>query len=84
MLATAILLSMVLYLVDKNGQWAAFWKTVKFTFCVLLIASIAGGGYYWHETRVPQEQAKKTVAAPADPRAQLKDGETLEPIPPQP
>jgi hypothetical protein len=56
MLAAAILISTVLYLVDKNHVWPQFWKITAT--CLLLIA-LSGGGYYFyaeHRAQVANSQ----------------------------
>jgi hypothetical protein len=39
-LAVAIFLSVVLYLVDKNQQWAQFWKVLKWSSRIAIVGGV--------------------------------------------
>lgn len=60
MLAAAILLAVILYLVDKNQQWPAFWRFVRRgTATLVALAILTVIGFYSYE----KYEAKK--AAPS-------------------
>ena len=57
MLAAAIVLVTVLYLVDKNKVWPQFWKVVGG--CILFVV-LLGGGYYFYDLH----EAKAAASGP--------------------
>jgi hypothetical protein len=63
MLAAAILLATVLYLVDKNQKWSQFWKCVKWGAVTAVIGCALFFGY---ETYMAKAQAHTIVVDPSE------------------
>lgn len=70
-LAIAILISSVLFLIDRNHAWARTWKIAKWTVIVVVtVAVLGGGGWYLYnkwsdarEARRLQEYERAQAAA---------------------
>lgn len=59
-LGLAIVVSTVLYLIDKNGQWSRFWRITKRATVGLVAAAIlAAAGFYFYQ----RHESAKAVAA---------------------
>lgn len=59
MLAAAIILAMVLYLIDRNGQWPKFWRVLKFgAIGILLIAGGLLGVVEWSDHQMAMKNAR--------------------------
>ena len=49
-LGIALLLSVILYLIDKNAAWPKFWRFVKVSSATVVLLGILGGtGYYFYQ-----------------------------------
>lgn len=60
MLAAAILLATILYLVDKNQAWPKFWRFLKFgAIAVVIVTGIGFGWLKWSD-----HQAAKAAMTP--------------------
>jgi uncharacterized membrane protein YsdA (DUF1294 family) len=73
LLAASILLSTILYLVDKNRCWRVFWRVSA---ALILVAVLGGAGLYFYAEHHQKSQATPNVAW--DDASKLPPGYTLD------
>lgn len=59
-LAIAIVISSVLFLIDRNHAWARTWKIVKWTAIVMVsVIVLGGGGWYEYDKWSDAQEMKR-------------------------